>query len=157
MSWEALLPYAAWLGNTSFAMWLGASTWRIALLLTVHLFGLTTLLGSVVVSSLHLLGRFQRQKPAVTRLASRGRAAQLRFSNHGASMTRYVTRARLLGGLVAVYALGVFVQASQPPQAPAPVPTLVKMTDDLYVIQNVNNTIAKIGQNGPTLSRRPSS
>ena len=64
MSWEALLPYAAWLGNTSFAMWLGASTWRIALLLTVHLFGLTTLLGSVVVSSLHLLGLFQRQKPA---------------------------------------------------------------------------------------------
>jgi hypothetical protein len=79
MSWEALLPYATWLGNTSFAMWLGASTWRIALLLTVHLFGLTTHLGSVVVSSLHLLGRFQRQKPAVTGLASRGRAAQLRF------------------------------------------------------------------------------
>ena len=65
MSWEVLLPYAAQLGNTPFAMWLGASTWRIALLLTVHLFGLTTLLGSVVVSSLHLLGLFQRQKPAV--------------------------------------------------------------------------------------------
>jgi hypothetical protein len=38
---------------------------RTALLLTVHLFGLTTLLGSVVVSSLHLLCRFQSQKPAV--------------------------------------------------------------------------------------------
>ena len=63
MSWEVLLPYAAQLGNTPFAMWLGASTWRIALLLTVHLFGLTTLLGSVVVSSLHLLGLFQRHKP----------------------------------------------------------------------------------------------
>ncbi len=64
MSWEALLPYASWLGNTSFGLWLGKSTWRIAWLLTVHLFGLTMLLGSVVVSSLHLLGLFQRQKPA---------------------------------------------------------------------------------------------
>jgi cyclase len=63
-------------------------------------------------------------------------------------MTRYVTRARLLGGLVAVYALGVLVQAQQPPQAPAPVPKLVKVSDDLYVIQNVNNTVAEIGQNG---------
>jgi cyclase len=63
-------------------------------------------------------------------------------------MTRYVTRARLLGGLVAVYVLGVFVQAQQPPQAPAPVPKLVKVSDDLYVIQNVNNTVAEIGQNG---------
>ena len=56
MSWEVLLPYAARLGNTSFALWLGASTWRIAWLLTVHLFGLTMLLGSVVLMSLHLLG-----------------------------------------------------------------------------------------------------
>lgn len=63
-------------------------------------------------------------------------------------MTRYMTRARLLGGLVAVYVLGVFVQAQQPPQAPAPVPKLVKVSDDLYVIQNVNNTVAEIGQNG---------
>jgi len=63
MSWETLLPYAAALGNTSFALWLGASTWRIAWLLTVHLFGLTMLLGSVVVMSLHLLGLFQPWKP----------------------------------------------------------------------------------------------
>jgi len=63
MSWELLLPYAASLGNTSFALWLGASTWRIAGLLTVHLFGLTMLLGSVVVTSLHLLGLFQPSKP----------------------------------------------------------------------------------------------
>ena len=55
---------------------------------------------------------------------------------------------------MAVYALGVFVQAQQPPQAPAPVPKLVKVTDDLYVIQTVNNTVAEIGQNGPNLSRR---
>ena len=63
-------------------------------------------------------------------------------------MTRHVTRARVLGGLVALYAMGVLVQAQQPPQAPAPVPKLVKVSDDLYVIQNVNNTVAEIGQNG---------
>jgi hypothetical protein len=63
MSWEVLLPYAAWLGNTPFALWLGASTWRIAWLLTAHLFGLTLLLGSVVITSLHLLGLFQSGKP----------------------------------------------------------------------------------------------
>jgi hypothetical protein len=63
MSWETLIPYASWLGNTEFALWLGQSTWRIAGLLTVHLFGLTTLLGTVLVSSLRLLGLFQAHKP----------------------------------------------------------------------------------------------
>ena len=63
-------------------------------------------------------------------------------------MTRHVTRVRVLGGLVALYAVGVLVQAQQPPQAPAPVPKLVKVSDDLFVIQNVNNTVAEIGQNG---------
>lgn len=62
MSWEALLPYASWLGSTSFALWLGASTWRIAWLLAIHLFGLTLLLGSVIVISLNLLGLFQPGK-----------------------------------------------------------------------------------------------
>ena len=64
MSWEVLLPYAAWLGSTSFAVWLGSSTWRIAGLLSVHLFGLTLLLGSVFITSLNLLGLFQPHKPA---------------------------------------------------------------------------------------------
>ena len=64
MSWEVLVPYAAWLGSTPFAQWLGASTWRIAWLLAIHLFGLTLLLGSVIVISLNLLGMFQRLKPA---------------------------------------------------------------------------------------------
>ena len=63
MSWEVLLPYAAWLGSTPFALWLGPSTWRIAGLLSVHLFGLTLLLGSVIITSLNLLGLFQRGKP----------------------------------------------------------------------------------------------
>jgi hypothetical protein len=67
MSWEALIPYAARLGNTEFAMWLGQATWRIAGLLTVHLFGLTLLLGSIVVSSLQLLGVLERYPSRETR------------------------------------------------------------------------------------------
>jgi uncharacterized membrane protein SirB2 len=63
MSWQILIPYAAWLNNTPFAMWLGQATWRIAALLTLHLFGLTALLGSILVTSLRLLGLFQVQKP----------------------------------------------------------------------------------------------
>ena len=62
MIWDALQPYVTRLGNTPFALWLGMSTWRIAGLLTVHLFGLTLLLGSVVLTGLNLLGLFQRQK-----------------------------------------------------------------------------------------------
>jgi hypothetical protein len=67
MSWEVLLPFVTWLGSTPFATWLGASTWRIAWLLSIHLFGLTLLLGSVFIMSLHLLGVFQPHK-AATRL-----------------------------------------------------------------------------------------
>ena len=36
----------------------------------------------------------------------------------------------------------------QTPQTPAPPPTLVKVRDDVYVIQNVNHVVAEIGQNG---------
>ena len=64
MIWTALQPYVTRLGNTPFALWIGMSTWRIAGLLTVHLFGLTLLLGSILLTSLNLLGVFQRQKPA---------------------------------------------------------------------------------------------
>lgn len=64
MSWDVLLPYVTWLGSTPFATWLGASTWRIAWLLSIHLFGLTLLLGSVFITSLHLFGVFQPDKPA---------------------------------------------------------------------------------------------
>jgi len=64
MIWNALQPFVTRLGNTPFALWLGMSTWRIAGLLTVHLFGLTLLLGSIVLTSMNLLGLFQRQKPA---------------------------------------------------------------------------------------------
>src|SRR5262245_60381794 len=62
MVWDALQPYVTRLGNTPFALWLGMSTWRIAGLLTVHLFGLTLLLGTVVLTGLNLLGLFQHHK-----------------------------------------------------------------------------------------------
>jgi glyoxylase-like metal-dependent hydrolase (beta-lactamase superfamily II) len=38
--------------------------------------------------------------------------------------------------------------APQAPQTPAPPPTLAKVRDDVYVIQNVNHVVAEIGQNG---------
>lgn len=64
MVWDALQPGMTWLGNTRFALWIGMSTWRVAGLLTAHLFGLTLLLGSVALTGLNLLGLFQRHKPA---------------------------------------------------------------------------------------------
>jgi glyoxylase-like metal-dependent hydrolase (beta-lactamase superfamily II) len=42
----------------------------------------------------------------------------------------------------------VAAQTPAPPAAPAPLPTLVKVRDDLFVIQNVNHVVAEIGQNG---------
>jgi hypothetical protein len=54
-SWKILVPYTQWLGNSAFAMWLGEATWRIAGLLTLHLFGFTLLLGTVVFSSVRLM------------------------------------------------------------------------------------------------------
>ena len=48
--------------------------------------------------------------------------------------------------LLATVALPSFAQ--QPPAAPATPPTLVKVRDDVYVVQNVNHVVAEIGQNG---------
>jgi hypothetical protein len=53
--WKILVPYTVWLGNSAFAMWLGQATWRIAGLLTLHLFGFTLLLGTVVFSTVRLM------------------------------------------------------------------------------------------------------
>lgn len=65
-SWKILVPYTVWLGNTPFAMWLGQATWRIAGLLTLHLFGFTLLLGAVIFSSVRLM-RADADVPAVMR------------------------------------------------------------------------------------------
>ena len=68
-------------------------------------------------------------------------------------MRRRFTRLGLGAGLVTLYVLGVFVQAQQAPaQEPAPPPRLVKVADDLYVIQNANHTVAEIGQNGGNIT-----
>lgn len=57
-----------------------------------------------------------------------------------------VTRTRLVLALIALYAVGLYAQA-QPP-APAPPPRLIKVADNLFVIQNANHTVQEIGQNG---------
>jgi glyoxylase-like metal-dependent hydrolase (beta-lactamase superfamily II) len=60
----------------------------------------------------------------------------------------------LFAGLAFAVSIGsatsVAAQAAAPqaPQTPAPPPTLVKVRDDVYVIQNVNHVVAEIGQNG---------
>jgi uncharacterized membrane protein SirB2 len=62
MIWHFLEPGADWLGNTSLAAWLGQSPLRVALLLDVHLFGITLLLGAIVPLSLRLLGLTMRRR-----------------------------------------------------------------------------------------------
>jgi hypothetical protein len=63
MSWDIFNPFVAWLGSTSFALWLGTSVARIAWLFVFHLFGLILLLGGVVFLSLRLVGMVQRSTP----------------------------------------------------------------------------------------------
>jgi glyoxylase-like metal-dependent hydrolase (beta-lactamase superfamily II) len=48
----------------------------------------------------------------------------------------------------AAVALTAVVAAQAPPPPPAPPPALVKVVDDVYVVQNVNHFVAEIGQNG---------
>ena len=64
MIWDLLWPAVSWWGSTSFALWLGQSTMRVAWLLTFHLFGLTVLLGTTVVQSLRLFGVLLEDEPA---------------------------------------------------------------------------------------------
>ena len=52
--------------------------------------------------------------------------------------------------LLATGVLGALVRGQQAPAAPAP--RLIKVADDLYVIQNANHTVAEIGQNGGNVS-----
>jgi cyclase len=59
-------------------------------------------------------------------------------------------RKALLVCLLALAVLGAIVRAQQGPAAPAP--RLIKVADDVYVIQNANHTVAEIGQNGGNVS-----
>jgi glyoxylase-like metal-dependent hydrolase (beta-lactamase superfamily II) len=60
---------------------------------------------------------------------------------------RTSTRLGVWAAVLALRAVDGSAQAP-PPAAPAPLPTLVKVKDDVYIIQNVNSTVAEIGQNG---------
>jgi cyclase len=55
-------------------------------------------------------------------------------------------RVLLAALLLAAGTFGAIVRGQQGPAAPAP--RLIKVADDLYVIQNANHTVAEIGQNG---------
>jgi glyoxylase-like metal-dependent hydrolase (beta-lactamase superfamily II) len=59
-------------------------------------------------------------------------------------------RLSLAAFLLAMGVLGAIVRGQQGPAAPAP--RLIKVADDLYVIQNANHTVAEIGQNGGNVS-----
>ena len=61
--WQILEPAANWLGTTALALWLGASTGRVAWLLIAHLTGLTMLLGTTLVLNLRLLGLLFKRHP----------------------------------------------------------------------------------------------
>jgi cyclase len=50
--------------------------------------------------------------------------------------------------LVLMTASVVAAQGQAPAQAPAPPPALVKVRDEVFVVQNVNHVVAEIGQNG---------
>ena len=65
--WQVLEPFADWFGKTALALWLGASTERIAWLFILHLSGLTLLLGTTLLLNLRLLGLIFR-KQAVAEL-----------------------------------------------------------------------------------------
>lgn len=62
--WDLLHPLVTWLGTTTFALWIGTSTTRIAWLFIFHLFGLVLLLGGNIVLSLRLSGLAMRGIPS---------------------------------------------------------------------------------------------
>lgn len=51
-----MLPFFQWADHTAVAVWIRDSTWVFALLEVFHLFGLTLLLGTLMVVNLRLLG-----------------------------------------------------------------------------------------------------
>lgn len=60
-----------------------------------------------------------------------------------------VQRVALILAFLAVNIVGAVVRAQQQGgQTAAPPPRLIKVADDVYVIQNANHTVAEIGQNG---------
>ena len=56
MIWRVLEPMVTWAYNSSAAQWIRASTWAVAILEVLHLFGLVFLLGSVLMIGLRCFG-----------------------------------------------------------------------------------------------------
>jgi cyclase len=63
-------------------------------------------------------------------------------------MTRVLFAGLVFAAWIASAAAAAQAPAPQTSQPAAPLPTLVKVRDDVYVIQNVNHVVAEIGQNG---------
>jgi glyoxylase-like metal-dependent hydrolase (beta-lactamase superfamily II) len=57
-----------------------------------------------------------------------------------------IQRRRFIGAVAAATIVWLGDAGAQQPQAPSPM--LVKVRDDVYMIQNVNHVVAEIGQNG---------
>ena len=56
MIWHVLEPMVTWAYNSSASQWVRASTWAVAILEVLHLFGLVFLLGSVLMIGLRCFG-----------------------------------------------------------------------------------------------------
>jgi len=54
--WHVLEPMVTWAYNSSASQWVRASTWAVAILEVLHLFGLVFLLGSVLMIGLRCFG-----------------------------------------------------------------------------------------------------
>jgi uncharacterized protein DUF6644 len=62
-SWESVHPFFLWAYHSAIGTAIRESTWGFAWLEVFHLFGLTILLGSIIVRSLRLAGLFFRNRP----------------------------------------------------------------------------------------------
>lgn len=60
---ESLRPFIMWAYNASPSLWVRESPWAFALLEVVHLFGLTILLGSILMLTLRFFGLTMRRHP----------------------------------------------------------------------------------------------
>lgn len=63
MFWESLYPLFKWCEGTWAGVAIRDSTWAFPIIETFHLFGLTVLLGAIVMVSLRLLGLTARHQP----------------------------------------------------------------------------------------------
>lgn len=63
MFWESIRPFFVWSNNLAIADWVRQSRWAFAWLEVFHLFGLTVLLGTIVMLSLRLMSLSLTNQP----------------------------------------------------------------------------------------------